>query len=92
VAAARPRGPCHLPGRPFSKVLSEVTLSSKCTRALTFENFCQEGFTIPDVGRQEDMLTFESNVVFVMRYMVDAKIVGANWVTLPAGTYFLFFI
>ena len=56
-----------------------------------FENFCQEGFTIPDVGRQEDMLTFESNVVFVMRYIVDAKIVGANWVTLPAGTHFLFY-
>ncbi len=37
---------------------------------------CQEGFTIPDVGRQESMLTFESNIVFVMRYMVDAKLVG----------------
>ncbi len=37
------------------------------------------------------MLTFESNVVFVMRYMVDAKIVGANWVTLPAGAYFFYF-
>jgi DNA polymerase delta subunit 1 len=43
------------------------------------------------VGRQEDMLTFESNVVFVMRYMVDAKIVGANWVTLPAGAHYFYF-
>jgi DNA polymerase delta subunit 1 len=28
-------------------------------------------------------LTYESNVSFVMRYMVDAGIVGASWVTLP---------
>ena len=33
---------------------------------------CQEGFTIPDVGRQDNMLTYESNIVFVMRYMVRA--------------------
>ena len=46
-----------------------------------------EGFSIPDVGFQGTMMTYESNIVFVMRYMVDAKIVGANWVTLPAGKY-----
>ena len=48
---------------------------------------CSDGFTIPNVGHQDGMLTYESNIVFVMRYMVDAKIVGANWVTLPAGKY-----
>lgn len=30
---------------------------------------------------------YESNVAYVMRYMVDADIVGANWVTLPKGSY-----
>ena len=33
--------------------------------------------------------TYESNIAFVMRYMVDAGIVGANWVALPAGSYLL---
>lgn len=31
--------------------------------------------------------TYESNVLFVMRYMVDHDIVGASWVELPCGTY-----
>lgn len=31
--------------------------------------------------------TYESNVLFVMRYMVDHDIVGASWVELPSGTY-----
>ncbi len=32
-------------------------------------------------------IQYESNVAFVMRYMVDAGIVGANWVSLPKGSY-----
>ncbi len=31
--------------------------------------------------------TYESNVLFVMRYMVDNDIVGASWVELPCGSY-----
>ncbi|KAG8752399.1 DNA-directed DNA polymerase delta, partial [Serendipita sp. 396] len=31
--------------------------------------------------------TFESNLLFVLRFMVDAKVVGMNWVELPAGQY-----
>ncbi len=46
----------------------------------------RQGLTIPNVGTKS-FLTYESNVAFVMRYMVDAGIVGANWVTLPAGKY-----
>ncbi len=31
--------------------------------------------------------TFESNLPFILRYMIDAKISGMNWVELPAGSY-----
>lgn len=31
--------------------------------------------------------TFESNVAFILRYMVDANILGCQWLRLKAGTY-----
>ena len=46
----------------------------------------ETGLAIPNLGHRT-FLTYESNVVFVMRYMVDTGILGANWVTLPAGAY-----
>jgi hypothetical protein len=39
--AMPPPGPGRQLWRTFSKVLSKMTLYSKCTKALTFENFCQ---------------------------------------------------
>lgn len=30
---------------------------------------------------------FESNIDFVIRFMVDTKVVGCNWIELPAGKY-----
>lgn len=32
---------------------------------------------------------FECNIPFVLRYMIDQKITGAGWITLPAGSYSL---
>ncbi|KAJ1493520.1 DNA-directed DNA polymerase [Baffinella frigidus] len=43
-------------------------------------------FAVPNLGHRT-FLTYESNVHFIMRYMVDGDILGANWVTLPAGSY-----
>ena len=31
--------------------------------------------------------TFESNVLFVLRYMIDAGVVGGGWVSAPAGKF-----
>ena len=31
--------------------------------------------------------TFESNVLFALRFMIDHDVVGGNWVELPAGQY-----
>uniref|UniRef100_A0A1D1ZQR0 DNA polymerase n=1 Tax=Auxenochlorella protothecoides TaxID=3075 RepID=A0A1D1ZQR0_AUXPR len=33
--------------------------------------------------------TYESNVLYALRFMVDTGIVGGNWVELPAGKYVL---
>lgn len=38
-------------------------------------------------GRQHQYLTYESNVPFVLRFMVDHDITGCCWVELPAGSY-----
>jgi DNA polymerase elongation subunit (family B) len=33
--------------------------------------------------------TYESNILFTLRFMIDAKLVGMNWVEIPAGKYTL---
>ncbi|KAJ7223715.1 hypothetical protein C8J57DRAFT_1253427 [Mycena rebaudengoi] len=31
--------------------------------------------------------TFESNIAYVLRFMIDTKVVGMNWIEIPAGKY-----
>ncbi|THH28571.1 hypothetical protein EUX98_g5609 [Antrodiella citrinella] len=31
--------------------------------------------------------TFESNIAFTLRFMIDTKVVGMNWIEIPAGKY-----
>ncbi|KAG0169094.1 DNA-directed DNA polymerase delta [Apophysomyces sp. BC1015] len=31
--------------------------------------------------------TFESNLAFLLRFMIDCKVTGSNWIELPPGTY-----
>ncbi|KZV72219.1 hypothetical protein PENSPDRAFT_751123 [Peniophora sp. CONT] len=31
--------------------------------------------------------TFESNIAYTLRFMVDTKVVGMNWIEVPAGKY-----
>lgn len=45
-----------------------------------------EGFSTPQHGFIKGQ-TFESNVPFVLRFMIDQNISGADWVRLPAGSY-----
>ncbi|KAF4610971.1 hypothetical protein D9613_006736 [Agrocybe pediades] len=33
------------------------------------------------------VLTYESNIVFTLRFMIDTKVVGMNWIEVPAGKY-----
>lgn len=31
--------------------------------------------------------TFESNIAYTLRFMIDTKVVGMNWIEVPAGNY-----
>jgi DNA polymerase delta subunit 1 len=45
-----------------------------------------DGFSIP-TGQYVHGQTFESNVPFVLRFMIDNEISGADWVEFPAAKY-----
>jgi DNA polymerase delta subunit 1 len=45
-----------------------------------------EGFSVPGVGNISGQ-TYESNVPFVLRFMIDKNISGSDWIRIPAGTY-----
>ena len=38
-------------------------------------------------GRYLGHTTYESNVIYPLRFMTDCSVVGGNWVALPAGSY-----
>jgi DNA polymerase delta subunit 1 len=53
----------------------------------TARRVLERGFSFN--GRRHEYLTYESNIPFVLRFMVDKDITGCCWVQLPAGTYSL---
>jgi DNA polymerase delta subunit 1 len=46
----------------------------------------EDGFAAPGLGNVRGQ-TYESNVPFVLRFMIDMGISGADWVELPVGTF-----
>jgi len=44
---------------------------------------------VADVGRFEAECTYESNIAFALRFMIDTDIVGGNWVEVPKSKYLL---
>ncbi|KAL0483623.1 DNA polymerase delta catalytic subunit [Acrasis kona] len=47
----------------------------------------ERGLELPKLNKYHKFLTYESNILFVLRCMIDKKMVGANWVELPAQKY-----
>jgi hypothetical protein len=48
----------------------------------------EKGMSIPGLACGPLVLpTFESNVLFILRFMVDCQVTGGNWVELPAGAW-----
>lgn len=47
----------------------------------------ETGIMVPGVG-QRQFLTYESNILFVLRCMIDSKITGANWYNMFARDIF----
>lgn len=51
-------------------------------------NILSKGFSY-NMGAKHEFLTFESNLPFELRYMVDNHLVGGGWIELKPGTYTL---
>lgn len=52
----------------------------------TAKRVLEDGLSVAGFGSLRSM-TYESNVPFVLRFMVDKDIAGAGWMEIPAGTY-----
>jgi len=46
-----------------------------------------EGITLPGMYESTSLQPFETNVPFVLRFMIDQEITGAGWLSLPANSY-----
>jgi DNA polymerase elongation subunit (family B) len=47
----------------------------------------ETGVRLPQLGTSRKFPTYESNIMFVLRAMIDKNIVGSNWLELPAHKY-----
>lgn len=68
---------------PYIRVtLSDPRNIGKCRARI------EGGVTIAGLNRpcQADT-TFESNLNYILRFMIDCKVSGSNWIELPAGSY-----
>eukprot|EP00002_Diphylleia_rotans_P033158 TRINITY_DN7021_c0_g1_i1.p1 TRINITY_DN7021_c0_g1~~TRINITY_DN7021_c0_g1_i1.p1 ORF type:complete len:1103 (-),score=239.27 TRINITY_DN7021_c0_g1_i1:90-3398(-) len=52
----------------------------------TLRGLLEGGIDYPGVGFRA-FTTYESNIAYVLRFMIDTNIVGANWVECPPGQY-----
>jgi DNA polymerase delta subunit 1 len=52
----------------------------------TARRVLEHGFTCPGYGNLQYQ-TYESNVPYVLRFMIDNEIVGCNWLECPAGAW-----
>jgi DNA polymerase delta subunit 1 len=47
----------------------------------------KEGFHVQGLGNVSCSQTFESNIPFPLRFMIDAQIQGGSWMELPKASY-----
>ncbi|PWA70694.1 DNA polymerase delta catalytic subunit [Artemisia annua] len=67
--------------QPFLKIVVALpTMVASCRGIL------DKGIQIDGIG-MKSFMTYESNVLFVLRFMIDCKIVGGNWIEVPAHKY-----
>lgn len=53
---------------------------------LNLVGILDRGLQIDGLG-MKSFQTYESNILFVLRFMVDCDIVGGNWIEVPTGKY-----
>ncbi|KAK7334608.1 hypothetical protein VNO80_26368 [Phaseolus coccineus] len=67
--------------QPFLKIVVALpTMVASCRGIL------DRGIQLDGLG-MKSFLTYESNVLFALRFMIDCNIVGGNWIETPAGKY-----
>ncbi|XP_020227443.1 DNA polymerase delta catalytic subunit isoform X1 [Cajanus cajan] len=67
--------------QPFLKIVVALpTMVASCRGIL------DRGIQLDGLG-MKSFLTYESNVLFALRFMIDCNIVGGNWIEVPAGKY-----
>lgn len=68
-------------GRPFLKITMALpTMVTAC------RGIFERGIPLPNQGTKA-FTTYESNVLFVLRFMIDCNVVGGNWLELPPKSY-----
>ncbi|XP_071696476.1 DNA polymerase delta catalytic subunit [Rutidosis leptorrhynchoides] len=71
----------QLSSQPFLKIV--VALPSMVA---TCRGILDKGIQIDGFG-MKSFMTYESNVLFVLRFMIDCNISGGNWIEVPAHKY-----
>ncbi|CAI9108744.1 OLC1v1008422C1 [Oldenlandia corymbosa var. corymbosa] len=67
--------------QPFLKIVVALpTMVASCRGIL------DRGIQIDGLG-VKSFMTYESNVLFALRFMIDCDIVGGNWIEIPVGKY-----
>ncbi|GFQ06146.1 DNA polymerase delta catalytic subunit, partial [Phtheirospermum japonicum] len=67
--------------QPFLKIVVALpTMVASCRGIL------DRGIQIDGLG-MKNFMTYESNVFFALRFMIDCNIVGGNWIEVPRGKY-----
>ncbi|XP_055807609.1 DNA polymerase delta catalytic subunit isoform X2 [Solanum dulcamara] len=56
------------------------------TMVASCRGILDRGIQIDGLG-MKTFLTYESNVLFALRFMIDCNIVGGNWIEVPVGKY-----
>ncbi|GJP75446.1 hypothetical protein CLOP_g5892 [Closterium sp. NIES-67] len=69
---------------PDKKTFLKITLALP-TMVAPCRAFFEGGFEWN--GSHFPSTTYESNVLFALRFMIDCHVTGGNWISLPAGTY-----
>ncbi|KAL9158743.1 hypothetical protein ABFS82_08G088800 [Erythranthe guttata] len=66
---------------PFLKIVVALpTMVASCRGIL------ERGIQIEGLG-MKSFMTYESNVLFALRFMIDCNIVGGNWIEVPRGKH-----
>ncbi|XP_059432438.1 DNA polymerase delta catalytic subunit [Corylus avellana] len=66
---------------PFLKIVVALPTMVTSCRGILDRGIQMDGFGV------KSFMTYESNVLFALRFMIDRKIVGGNWIEVLAGKY-----